>query len=63
MVYGCRYNNNNDNNDNNNNNNNNNNNKWPRGNDRSPESQQVQSLDKVIGGFTIYIGMVAILVM
>ena len=24
------------------------------GNDRSPESQQVQSLDKVIGVFTIY---------
>ena len=29
-------------------------NKYPKGIDCSPESQQVQSLDKVVGGFTIY---------
>ena len=31
-------------------------NKYPKGSDRSPEIQQVQSLDKVIGVFTIYGG-------
>ena len=38
-------------------------NKYPKGNDRSPESQQVQSLDKVVVVCLPYMGMVAILVM
>ena len=29
-------------------------NKWPKGNDHSPNSPQLQSLDKVVGFFAIY---------